>query len=295
MIRILLRWFALALLPFCALPDAFAQGAGQAHPPGSSGTLFERFSAIEEAALRCLVPGTSITGFTKNFVAARSEFVRGLAARNVQSPEIEADKVRQEQSAQVDKLIGEYGCDSEIVLELAMEYDDISHWDPQNGPYQLPESKFFVPQLAEAVKEKLLIASGLNKKAGVWQDECDSEVAPTLSVIHLNSDDRVDIMVSSTDAVCYGHAETRNTVFRSERNGDWTKIIELTGSLGTATEKTHGYRDLVLGGPGYCGSEVYRWNGHSYAYACNEADDADEEVHRACLSGPNRIRWCKRR
>lgn len=97
--------------------------------------------------------------------------------------------------------------------------------------------------------------------------------------------------MTSIDTVFYGQAERRNTVLQ-RKGGTWSRLAELTGILDVGSARTHGYRDLVLGGPGYCGNGLYRWNGRSYDYACNQADDIDAPQRRACTAAPSGIKWC---
>lgn len=102
-------------------------------------------------------------------------------------------------------------------------------------------------------------------------------------------------IVTTVDAASYGQAEVRNTVLQHEGRGDWQSLVELAGVLAVGAGRARGYRELVLGGPGYCGNEIYRWNGKTYGYACNQADDADGATRAMCKSRSNGIRWCKAR
>ncbi|KQV37883.1 hypothetical protein [Massilia sp. Root335] len=74
--------------------------------------------------------------------------------------------------------------------------------------------------------------------------------------------------------------------------GTLTLLGELIGVLDVGAVATHGYRDLILGGPGYCGNQVYHWTGRAYAYVCNAPGDMDAKLRRTCTAAPSRIRWC---
>jgi hypothetical protein len=123
----------------------------------------------------------------------------------------------------------------------------------------------------------------------IASSEC---VRTEFTTVKLTSKDVPQVIVTSADAICYGHSERRNNVLQ-QVGGKWTQLAELTGVLDVGSVVTHGYRELVLGGPGYCGNEVYRWTGRTYTYVCNAPGDMDAELRRACTAAPSRIRWCK--
>jgi hypothetical protein len=148
-------------------------------------------------------------------------------------------------------------------------------------------------QLTQAVKDEVLAAAGFTRSRKGWRNECGNAVPTEFSQVKLDDKGRDYVIVTSTDAPCYGQAETSNTVLRREHDGRWVKVIDLVGELNVISRYTRGYRELVLGGPGYCGNEVYRWSGKTYAYQCNAADDAEDEVRAACMSSRPGIRWCK--
>lgn len=148
------------------------------------------------------------------------------------------------------------------------------------------------PVLSLATKNALLVAAGYTREGDIWRNDCGRAIEPEFTTVKLTSKDVPQVIVTSADPVCYGHAERRNTVLQ-QVGGKWVQLAELIGILDVGSAMTHGYRELVLGGPGYCGNEVYHWTGRTYAYVCNAAGDMDDEIRRTCMAAPSRIRWCK--
>jgi hypothetical protein len=171
-----------------------------------------------------------------------------------------------------------------------VQYQHISDWNPQQGPYPLPPDE---PEIPKADQDKMLLAAGYKRSGGAWRNECRRKVEANITRANLADDRTAFAIVTTVDAACYGQAEQRNTVLRKTGSGNWQTLAEMIGVLTVGTERKRGYRELVLGGPGYCGNEIYRWNGQTYVYACNYADGADEAVRAMCKSRRDGIRWCK--
>jgi hypothetical protein len=263
-----------------------------AQAPGDAAFVYEQFSAIETAALACQPPSQEDrAGFGKNLAAARAEFVRSLQAHGSSSEqaEAEADRRRAAQGSKIAALVDAAGCDSGDVVPLLRRYVEISAWDARKGPFPLPPPP---PVLSQATKDAMLAAAGYTKKGDVWRNECGRAIEPQFTTVKLTGKAVPQVIVTSADAICYGHSEYRNTVLQ-QVDGGWTQLAELIGVLDVGSAVTHGYRELILGGPGYCGNEVYRWTGRAYAYVCNAPGDMDAELRRTCTAAPSRIRWCR--
>jgi hypothetical protein len=183
------------------------------------------------------------------------------------------------------------GCDSDKMIPLLRQYFEISKWDPGKGPFPLPPPP---PVFSRAAQDAMSAAAGYTKSEGAWRNECGRAIEPAFTPVQLGGTGVRQVVVTSIDTVCYGEAERRNTVLQW-KGGTWRRLAELTGILDVGSARTHGYRDLVLGGPGYCGNGIYRWNGRSYDYACNQADDIDAPQRRACTVVPSGIKWCTAR
>jgi hypothetical protein len=265
---------------------------GAAHDGPDVAFIYEQFSAIETAILACQPPSRKDkAGFGKNLAAARAEFVRTLQADGASSAqsEAEADRRRASQGSKTSALIDAQGCDSGDVVPLLRQYFEISAWDPHKGPFPLPPPP---PVLSQATKDAMLAAAGYTKDGDVWRNNCGRAIEPQFTTVKLTGKAAPQVIVTSADAICYGQSERRNTVLQ-QVYGRWTQLVELIGVLDVGSAMTHGYRELVLGGPGYCGNEVYRWTGRAYAYVCNAPGDMDAKLRRTCTAAPSRIRWCK--
>jgi hypothetical protein len=279
------EWVLAAALLGAACPGAAGDGPDAAF-------IYERFSAIETAALACQPPSREDrTGFGKNLASARADVVRTLRAGGltVEQAEAEADRRSAAQRSKMTAVIDAAGCDSDKMIPLLRQYVEISEWDPRKGPFPLPPPQ---PVLPPATKDASLVAAGYTKEDGVWRNDCGRAIEPEFTTVKLTSKDVPQVIVTSADPVCYGHAERRNTVLQ-QVGGKWVQLAELIGVLDVGSAMTHGYRELVLGGPGYCGNEVYHWTGRTYTYVCNAAGDMDAEIRRTCMAAPSRIRWCK--
>jgi hypothetical protein len=138
----------------------------------------------------------------------------------------------------------------------------------------------------------MLAAAGYTQEGQAWRNECGRAIEPQFTTVKLTGKAVPQVIVTSADAICYGHPEYRNTVLQ-QVGGRWMQLAELIGVLDVGSAMTHGYRELILGGPGYCGNEVYRWTGRAYAYVCNAPGDMDAELRRTCTAAPSRLRWCR--
>ncbi|WP_198115220.1 hypothetical protein [Massilia rhizosphaerae] len=254
--------------------------------------VYEQFSAIETAALACQPPSMEDkAGFGKKLAAARKEFVRTLQAGGSSSAqaEAEADRRSAAQGTRIAALIDAQGCDSGDVVPLLRRYVEIGAWDPRKGPFPLPPPP---PVLSQATRDAMLAAAGYTREGQAWRNECGRAIEPQFTTVQLTGKAVPQVIVTSADAICYGHSEYRNTVLQ-QAAGRWTQLAELIGVLDVGSAVTHGYRELILGGPGYCGNEVYRWTGRAYAYVCNAPGDMDADLRRTCTAAPSRIRWCR--
>lgn len=135
---------------------------------------------------------------------------------------------------------------------MLRRYVEISGWDPHKGPFPLPPRPL---GLSRAAHDALLAAAGYTKRDGAWRNERGRAIDPAFTTARLGGKAVRQVVVASVDAVCYGRAERRNTVLQ-QTGTTWTPLTELTGILGVGSSRTHGCHDLVLGGPGYCGSTV---------------------------------------
>jgi hypothetical protein len=277
-----------------ALFGVACNGAVHAGPRADAAFAYEQFSAIEAAALACQPPSREDrAGFGQNLASARAGAVRTLQADGLSraQAEAEADRRSAAQRSRVTAMIDASGCDSDQMIPLLRRYVEIGGWDPHKGPFPLPPPP---PVLSTATQEALLAAAGYTKSDGAWRNECGRAIDPAFTPVRLGGKTQRQVVVTSVDAVCYGRSERRNTVLQQQGTA-WTPLAELTGMLGVGSARTRGYRDLVLGEPGYCGSGLYRWNGRSYDYACNEADDIDAQQRRTCTAAPSAITWCPSR
>jgi hypothetical protein len=268
-------------------------GAAHAGSDGRAAFLYEQFSVIEAAALACQPPARDDkAGFGRNMAPARTAFVLALQEKGLSPEQAEAEAAKRsaEQKSRITSMIDKEGCDSAQMIPLLRQYFEISAWDPGKGPFPLAPPS---PELSQAVKDDLLTAAGYKKAGGVWHNDCGRAIDPVFTPVRLAKKDVRQVIVTSADAVCYGHAERRDTVLQRE-GGKWTPLADLVGVLDVGTAVSHGYRELVLGGPGYCGNEIYRWTGRAYAYVCNQADDMDARQRDTCAAASRTIKWCRK-
>jgi hypothetical protein len=264
---------------------------GAARGGSNAAYTYEQLSAIETVALACQPPSREDrAGFRRNLGAARTDLVRSLQSNGFSAEQAEAEAHRRGEApkSRIIALIDAEGCDSDKMIPLLRQYFDISEWHPGKGPFPLPPPP---PVLSQTTREELLAAAGYKKVGGVWHNDCGRAIDPVFTTVQLAKQDVRQVIVTIADAVCYGQAERRNTVLQ-RAGAKWTRLVEMVGVLDVGSVVTHGYRELVLGGPGYCGNEIHRWDGRAYNYVCNQTGDIDAGLRHTCTAAPGRIRWC---
>jgi hypothetical protein len=126
------------------------------------------------------------------------------------------------------------------------------------------------PTLSEADRAAAFKAAGF-KLAGKNQIRCEEDpptasyTPGTLEVMDLNKDGRPEAWITESSTFCYGSPHILFVLLTREKNGGWTKLIDVEGEA-YATDAVHGgWPDITLGGPGSGPFPIYRWNGKGYA------------------------------
>ena len=142
--------------------------------------------------------------------------------------------------------------------------------------------------LDNTVRDKLFTEAGFNKTKDGWKNECGRLAALSADSVDLDNAGHAEVIITSDDQVCYGQVGARNLVFKKDASGSWRLKLVAHGFLQVGTRRRNGHLDLVFGGAGLCGNEVYSWRNGKYSYVCNVTDS---ETPASCAH-PGR-RSCK--
>lgn len=98
---------------------------------------------------------------------------------------------------------------------------------------------------------------------------CSQPVSSNVRVSDMNGDGTSEVLVEYGNTCLSGMAGTTVALF-VKGNGGYRLNLGVPGMLAeTMAAKSHGYPDLLVGGPGFCFG-VWRWNGKEYAHLRNE-------------------------
>jgi hypothetical protein len=87
----------------------------------------------------------------------------------------------------------------------------------------------------------------------------------------LNRDGQPEVIVTLASTCMYGMAGSSVSVFTRHGKRHW-KIHNLGTGIAEVLKTHHGgYADLEIGGPGFC-HPVFRWNGSTYGFSHNVAE-----------------------
>jgi hypothetical protein len=104
-------------------------------------------------------------------------------------------------------------------------------------------------------------------------EECASQLKKPLSIeiepMTLNGDEFEEVMISASHrdggGGCLGTTGTTKILMIKDAAGKWQANLGVDAdTINILPDKSHGFPDLELGGPGYC-HPVWRWNGSEYS------------------------------
>ena len=128
----------------------------------------------------------------------------------------------------------------------------------------------FPAQLSAVDQAAAFSIAGFVRIQGQWR-KCDDPGTAGYSpgkiawVGDINGDGLPEVIITEGSAFCHGSAGEGTTLVSKQATGPWKVLFDGTGVVSVLTSSgAHGYRDLEVGGPGFC-FPVLRWNGAAYA------------------------------
>lgn len=98
---------------------------------------------------------------------------------------------------------------------------------------------------------------------------CSQPVSSNVRVSDMNGDGTSEVLVEYGNSCLSGMAGTTVALF-VKGSGGYRLNLGVPGMVAeTMAAMSHGYPDLLIGGPGFCFA-VWRWNGKEYAHLRNE-------------------------
>jgi hypothetical protein len=149
------------------------------------------------------------------------------------------------------------------------------------------------PSAAAADGASILFAKGAGKLSAVQQREifaalglavssdgsglvdgvCGERAGTTVEFRDMNGDGKDEVLVLYGNTCLSGMAGSSVALFVPDAAGKYHMQLGFPGiAADPKPEKSKGYPDLVIGGPGFC-FPVWRWNGKAYAFLKNEPQE----------------------
>ena len=100
---------------------------------------------------------------------------------------------------------------------------------------------------------------------------CGQPAGADVELRDMNGDGQDEVLVIYGNSCVSGAAGSSVVLFIKDAAGEYQTNLGFPGaSADPKPEKSKGYPDLVIGGPGFC-FPVWRWNGKAYDYLRDEA------------------------
>ena len=102
---------------------------------------------------------------------------------------------------------------------------------------------------------------------------CGERADTTVEFRDMNGDGQDEVLVIFGNTCLSGMAGASVSLFIKDASGKYQQNLGFPGiTADPKPEKSKGYPDLVIGGPGFC-FPVYRWNGKAYEHLRNEPQE----------------------
>ena len=107
--------------------------------------------------------------------------------------------------------------------------------------------------------------------AGLVDTSCEQPASAVVEFRDMNADGKDEVLVIFGNSCLSGMAGSSVALFIQDASGKYQTNFGFPGaSADPQAEKSKGYPDLLIGGPGFC-FPVWRWNGKAYDFHRNEA------------------------
>jgi hypothetical protein len=102
---------------------------------------------------------------------------------------------------------------------------------------------------------------------------CGQPAGAEVEFRDMNGDGKEEVLVIYGNSCVSGHAGSSVVLFIKDGGGKYQANLGFPGaSADPKAEKSKGYPDLLIGGPGFC-FPVWRWNGKAYDFYRSEAQE----------------------
>lgn len=131
-------------------------------------------------------------------------------------------------------------------------------------------------KLTPAEQSQIFAALDLGVAAdgkGFVDTVCGQPAGANVELRDMNGDGTDEVLVIYGNSCLSGSTGSSVVLFIKDAAGAYQTNLGFPGaSADPKTEKSKGYPDLVIGGPGFC-FPVWRWNGKAYDFHRNEAQE----------------------
>jgi hypothetical protein len=130
-------------------------------------------------------------------------------------------------------------------------------------------------QLAIPDQQAIYQMMGLVRKGKELQakdvPDCGALEVGEVQLQDINGDGAPEVFVNIGSTCLYGAAGNGISLFIKSKTGAWQRELGFAAMLSAVLpQKSKGYADLRVGGPGFC-EEVLRWDGKTYKHYKNVA------------------------
>lgn len=102
---------------------------------------------------------------------------------------------------------------------------------------------------------------------------CAQPAGAEVELRDMNGDGKDEVLVIYGNSCVSGHAGASVVLFIKDAAGKYQTNLGFPGvTADPQAEKSKGYPDLLIGGPGFC-FPVWRWNGKAYDFHRSEAQE----------------------
>lgn len=125
-------------------------------------------------------------------------------------------------------------------------------------------SRLYVADKNKAAAASSFVISKSDKNLFTFAAEEEAPFNVEVTVVDLNSDGVEEIILQWGNSFWSGYAGTSCTLLvKNVKTGNYDSNLGFPGVVEILKTRTNGYRDLLIGGPGF-EFPVYKWNGKSY-------------------------------
>ncbi len=125
-------------------------------------------------------------------------------------------------------------------------------------------SKLSVAEKNKAAEASAFVISKSDKNLFTFKDEEEAPFHVEVTVTDLNDDGTEEIILQWGNSFWSGYAGTSCTLLvKNSKTGNYDSNLGFPGVVQILKTRTNGYRDLLIGGPGF-EFPLYKWDGKKY-------------------------------